>query len=115
FILGAILGLGTFIPLLQRLLDTRRAATLAVMTGLMLGSLRALWPWQDSAGGLRAPEGDVVPVALLVLAGMVVVLALMLAESLVTRRRLAAELADEIELEQPLDAADDPVDEPTER
>lgn len=115
FILGAILGLGTFIPLLQRLLDTRRAATLAVMTGLMLGSLRALWPWQDSAGGLSAPEGDVVPVLMLLVAGIVVVLALMLVESFVTRRRLAAELADEIELEQLLDASDDPVDEPTER
>src|SRR5690606_24334268 len=92
FILGAVVGLGAFIPLLQRLLRTRRAVTLAVMTGLMVGSLRALWPWQDEAGAPVAPEGDVVPVVLLVVTGIVVVLALLLAESFVTRRRLAAEV-----------------------
>lgn len=115
FIVGAVLGLGAFIPLLQRMLRTRRAATLAVMTGLMVGSLRALWPWQDAAGTPIAPEGDIVPAVLLVLAGMVVVLALMLVESFVSRRRLVAELDAEIELEQLLDAADDPADETSER
>ena len=113
FILGAVVGLGAFIPLLQRLLRTRRAVTLAVMTGLMVGSLRALWPWQDEAGAPVAPEGDVVPVVLLVVTGIVVVLALLLAESFVTRRRLAAEVEGvdaELELEQLIDDAERPAE-----
>lgn len=101
FILGAIVGLGAFIPVLQRLLRTRRAVTLAVMTGLMVGSLRALWPWQDDSGSPIGPDGDVLPVVLLVIAGMAIVLTLVAIEKLVVRRRGAREL-DEI-----LDAASD--------
>lgn len=47
FIAGAALGLAGFVKVLQHLLEHRRAITLVVLTGLMAGSLRALWPWQD--------------------------------------------------------------------
>ena len=47
FALGAILGLAAFVSLLQYLLTSRRKITMVVMTGLMAGSLRALWPWQN--------------------------------------------------------------------
>jgi putative membrane protein len=30
--------------------------TMVVMTGLMIGSLRALWPWQGETGTVLAPE-----------------------------------------------------------
>lgn len=49
FALGAILGLGSFASLLQYLLSNHHKVTMVVMTGLMVGSLRALWPWQDDA------------------------------------------------------------------
>ncbi|MCF8528305.1 MAG: DUF368 domain-containing protein [Aquiluna sp.] len=49
FALGAILGLGSFASLLQFLLSHHHKITMVVMTGLMVGSLRALWPWQDEA------------------------------------------------------------------
>lgn len=52
FVLGAILGLAAFVSLLQWLLQNRRRMTLIVMTGLMVGSLRALWPWQTESGQL---------------------------------------------------------------
>lgn len=52
FILGAIFGLGAFSTLLSWLLESRRRTTLVIMTGLMLGSLRALWPWQLSQGAI---------------------------------------------------------------
>ena len=59
FILGAIVGLGLFVRVLQWLLEHRRVITLVVMTGLMAGSLRALWPWQGESRELLAiPEGS---------------------------------------------------------
>ena len=47
FAIGAVLGLGGFVSLLQYLLANHHKATMVTMTGLMVGSLRALWPWQD--------------------------------------------------------------------
>jgi putative membrane protein len=59
FILGAIVGLGLFVRVLQWLLEHRRVITLVVMTGLMAGSLRALWPWQGESRELLAiPDGS---------------------------------------------------------
>ncbi len=58
FVLGAVLGLSLFVGVLQWLLEHRRVLTLVVMTGLMAGSLRALWPWQGEGRELLAmPEG----------------------------------------------------------
>ena len=45
FALGAVIGLGLFSRLLQRLLERRRDLIVAVLMGLMAGSLRVLWPW----------------------------------------------------------------------
>ena len=56
FVLGAIVGLALFSTVLRWLLVNQRRITLAVMTGLMLGSLRALWPWQDNLGQPVSPE-----------------------------------------------------------
>ena len=57
FILGAVVGLGAFSTLLSWLLVNKRRVTLVIMTGLMLGSLRALWPWQDQQGMILPPDG----------------------------------------------------------
>lgn len=46
FVLGMITGLALFVKVLQFLLDNHHHVTLVVLTGLMAGSLRALWPWQ---------------------------------------------------------------------
>ena len=88
FMLGAIIGLGLFVSVLQWLLEHRRRVTLAIMTGLMIGSLRALWPWQGDGGQLRAPEGDVLPAVLLFAGGILVVTSLLIVESRVRRRQL---------------------------
>lgn len=89
FILGAVIGLSLFVSLLQWLLDNRRRVTLSIMTGLMAGSLRALWPWQTEEGG-ALPPGDDVPIAIIAfVAGIVIVAALLIVESrLVWRRAL---------------------------
>jgi len=56
FVLGAILGLASFVSLLQWLLTNKIKMTMVVMTGLMIGSLRALWPWQSETGAILMPE-----------------------------------------------------------
>ncbi len=43
--LGAMIGLGVFSRLLQHLLERHRDTVVAVLIGLMAGSLRVLWPW----------------------------------------------------------------------
>ena len=86
FIVGAILGLGSFVVVLQWLLANHRRTTLLVMTGLMMGSTRALWPWQTDDRALLAPGGDWLTMAALVLGGIVVVAALIRWERAATSR-----------------------------
>jgi putative membrane protein len=77
FALGAILGLALFVSLLKWLLENRARVTLVVITGLMIGSLRALWPWQGSEGELLAPT-DQVGIALVLCIGGAVFVAILL-------------------------------------
>lgn len=81
FALGAMIGLGSFVKLLQWLLHHRRQATMAVLAGLMCGSLRSLWPWQSDSNQLQAPSGSVVGPILLVLVGAALVLTAIIWES----------------------------------
>ncbi|NYH78959.1 putative membrane protein [Actinopolyspora biskrensis] len=91
FALGAVIGLGLFVKLLQWLLEHRRRITLVVMTGVMAGCLRALWPWQTEGRALLAPSGDVGVVVLFFLLGVALVTAMLLVERLVLRSRTTAE------------------------
>lgn len=80
FALGALVGLALFVSLLKWLLAHRTRITLVIVTGLMVGSLRALWPWEDEDRGLQAPN-EAVPSAILFFAiGVLVVVGLMIAE-----------------------------------
>ena len=47
FMAGAATGIGLFSRFLKWLLDRYHDTTMAILTGLMIGSLRALWPWQQ--------------------------------------------------------------------
>ncbi len=81
FIAGAALGLGLFSKVLDWLLHQFHDRTMAALIGLMAGSLRALWPWQnwETAGrDLHWPgAGDpVLSVLLLMLLGFAFVAAL---------------------------------------
>jgi putative membrane protein len=88
FVGGAIVGLGLFVVWLQWLLENRRRITLVVMTGLMLGSLRALWPWQASDRELLVPDTDTLPgVLILFFTGVAIVAALLAGE----KKRLSAQ------------------------
>ena len=79
---GGLVAALVVVPRLQRQLIERPGRTLAVLTGVMAGSLRALWPWKasyDVRAGDLSPQfvGENWPeVALAALLGGILVLAL---------------------------------------
>jgi putative membrane protein len=73
FALGALLGLASFVSLLKYLLSQRARPTLVLLAGLMLGSLRALWPWQGEDRELVSPYSSELTALLLFLAGALIV------------------------------------------
>ena len=75
FATGAFLGLASFVRLLGYLLRVRRRAVLLAATGLILGSLRALWPWQENSALLPPDDAWLWPLVAC-LAGAAVVLLL---------------------------------------
>ncbi|WP_312978078.1 DUF368 domain-containing protein [Corynebacterium sp.] len=87
FVLGALTGLVLFVRVMEHLLTRHRTLTLFTMTGMLLGSLRALWPWQDGNAGIQAP-GDQAGLALgLFVLGAAVVAAMVVFEQVTKRRR----------------------------
>lgn len=87
---GAVLGLALFSNLIGRVLERWHDPTLAVMAGLLLGSLRVLWPWPagvgvisrhteetvDGTGLTWAPADEILLPAVLAVAAAALVLAL---------------------------------------
>lgn len=69
FALGAFFGLASFVILLRWLLNNKARVTLVILSGLMFGSLRALWPWQDDERNLMIPDQAIVQSMLLFLLG----------------------------------------------
>jgi putative membrane protein len=78
FAVGCVIGLASFSTLLNWLLENHHDLVIAAMVGLMVGSLRVLWPWPEGTSGtsLGAPSGDVLVPVLLAAAGLVLVLAI---------------------------------------
>ncbi|ROO52348.1 putative membrane protein [Micromonospora sp. Llam0] len=97
FAVGMLVGLTLFVKLLQYLLEHHRRVTLAVMTGVIVGSLRALWPWQTEERGLLAPDGNVLSVVLLLVLGVAIVTAMVVLE----QRRLRRAAVDVTQEESP--------------
>lgn len=60
FCLGAAIGLALFSTLLHRLLTNFRRLTTAVLLGLLLGSMRVLWPWPNGVGIISRDETEAI-------------------------------------------------------
>lgn len=93
FVLGCVAGLASFSRLLHWLLQHHHDLVMAIAIGLMMGSVRVLWPWP---GGLNTTTlglpgaGEIALPALLVVAGFALVLAI---DTLSRRRRIRQERA----------------------
>ncbi|HSL58925.1 MAG TPA: DUF368 domain-containing protein [Acidimicrobiales bacterium] len=75
FLVGCVLGLAVFSTLLHWLIARHHDLVMAALIGLMIGSLRVLWPWPEGTGGttMTWPEGDVVVPVLLAVVGFAAV------------------------------------------
>jgi putative membrane protein len=95
FLLGCIVGLALFSQVLHWALSEHYDTVMAVLIGLMLGSLRVLWPWPGGVDSteLALPADPVVVPALLAVGGFAVVIAI----DLVSRRLEHRSTGDEIE------------------
>lgn len=60
FALGCLAGLATISRLLSWTFKHYRSATLAVLTGFMLGSLNKIWPWRNPIEWLRDASGAII-------------------------------------------------------
>jgi len=57
--MGAAIGLISFVRLLNWLLKRHHDLTIAVLTGLMLGALRKVWPWKETLSTFVDKDGHV--------------------------------------------------------
>lgn len=61
FAAGALVGVFTFANVLTWLFNKYRNATLAVLTGFLIGSLNKVWPWQKVLDTRVNSKGETVP------------------------------------------------------
>jgi putative membrane protein len=97
FLLGCITGLALFSQVLHWALDRHYDTVMAVLIGLMLGSLRVLWPWPDGVDstvlGGPGDQAVLVPV-LLAVVGLVLVLAVEFVSERLEHRSIEDEVED---------------------
>lgn len=93
FALGALIGLASFVALLQWLLEHHRRTLMVAVTGVLLGALRALWPWQDDARGLLLPDPSGLAMLVPALLGAALVVGIMLLERRLDERPVPADHA----------------------
>ena len=60
FLIGATVGLAFFSSLLNWLLQHHEQTVLAALLGLMIGSLRVLWPWPNGVGFISDEADEVI-------------------------------------------------------
>jgi putative membrane protein len=59
---GAVVGIAAFSRLLAWLLLKYHDLMVAFLTGLMLGSLRKIWPWKETIDSITDRHGNLVPI-----------------------------------------------------
>ena len=60
FMVGAVIGLALFSTVLSWLLEHHHDTVLAALIGLMIGSIRVLWPWPNGVGIISDVEDEVI-------------------------------------------------------
>lgn len=87
FVFGAVMGLFSFALFMRWLLLNYRSLILSLMIGLMIGSLRALWPWQTESRELLAPSDAMGPVVAAIVGFGVVAVIILVERSISSRQK----------------------------
>ena len=61
--LGVLCGIVTFVRVLGLLFDRYHDLTVSVLTGIVIGSLRKVWPWKETLRSIEGSHGKVIPVS----------------------------------------------------
>lgn len=61
FCAGLVAGILSFVRVVSWLLHHRRRVTLIVLTGIMAGALRTVWPWRETISTRLNSKGEAVP------------------------------------------------------
>lgn len=86
FVVGMLLGVVSIVKGLEWLLHHRRRVTLVILSGIMVGAMRTLWPWQLDGRDLLAPQANWPLAVGLALAGFVVVSILAVVDARLSRK-----------------------------
>ena len=79
FAIGAVIGLGAFVHILNFLLKRYYNETIAALIGFMVGAIPRLWPWQHESGKSFAFDVPVYDITLLwtllcIISGLILIL-----------------------------------------
>lgn len=96
FLLGCVVGLAVFSQVLHWALEQHYDTVMAALIGLMVGSLRVLWPWPGGVESteLGAPSDPVAVPILLAVAGLAMVLVVDVVAKRLERRQTVDEVED---------------------
>ena len=83
FMAGALCGVVFIVRFLNYMLENHRTATLFVMTGFLLGSLRALWPFGEDQ------DSSLMPMIGMFVLGIAIVLAFLIADYRIAVKKAA--------------------------
>lgn len=91
FMVGCVVGLALFSRVLHWGLVHYEMTLLAALIGLMVGSLRVLWPWPDGteSTSLAAPAGDIIAPIVIAVAAFAVVVGVSVVSKRVAHRSTA--------------------------
>jgi len=62
FFLGIIIGIVTFVRVLSWLFSKHHDLTVVIITGVVLGSLRKIWPWKEVTESITTSHGKNIPI-----------------------------------------------------
>jgi len=63
FLLGIGVGIVSFVRVLSWLFHKYHDLTVAIITGIIIGSLRKIWPWKEITETIATSHGKIIPIA----------------------------------------------------
>jgi len=63
FLLGVGIGIVSFVRVLSWLFNKYHDLTVTIITGVIIGSLRKIWPWKEITEVMTTSHGKIIPIA----------------------------------------------------